>query len=163
MLSLSPYKRNYSRFPIFIPPLATNKCIAIINYSIIALCLSTVLLDKIIAGMVVTMREKKEINIQIGERIKAAREQTKMTQECLAERIEVSPQYVSDLERGVVGVSLTTLKKICLVLNVSSDQLLFGANGEAISPVMQKCSCLSKEHFAILCEIIDRYIFAVSM
>ena len=109
------------------------------------------------------MREKKEINIQIGERIKAAREQAKMTQECLAERIEVSPQYVSELDRGVVGVSLTTLKKICLVLNVSSDQLLFGANGEAFSPVMQKCSCLSKEHFAILCEIIDRYIFAVSM
>ena len=27
----------------------------------------------------------------------------------------------------------------------------------------RKCSCLSKEHFAILCEIIDRYIFAVSM
>ena len=46
------------------------------------------------------MRAKKEINIQIGEQIKAARERAKMTQESLAERIEVSPQYVSDLERG---------------------------------------------------------------
>ena len=42
------------------------------------------------------MREKKEINIQVGEQIKAAREQAKMTQEILAERIEVSPQYVSN-------------------------------------------------------------------
>lgn len=108
------------------------------------------------------MRKKKSI-FRLASGSKPHAEQTKMTQECLAERIEVSPQYVSDLERGVVGVSLTTLKKICLVLNVSSDQLLFGANGEAFSPVMQKCSCLSKEHFAILCEIIDRYIFAVSM
>ncbi len=49
------------------------------------------------------MREKKAINIQIGEQIKLAREQGKLTQKVLAERIEVSPQYISDLERGVVG------------------------------------------------------------
>ena len=55
------------------------------------------------------MREKKEINIQIGERVKSAREQAKLTQEQLAERIEVSTQYVSDLERGVVGISIPTI------------------------------------------------------
>ena len=48
------------------------------------------------------MREKKEINIEIGLQIKCAREQAKMTQEQLAELIDVSPQYISDLERGVV-------------------------------------------------------------
>lgn len=46
------------------------------------------------------MRVKKEINIQIGERIKAARELCGYTQEQLAEAIEVSPQYISDLERA---------------------------------------------------------------
>ena len=51
------------------------------------------------------MREKKEINIQIGEQIRLAREQAELTQEQFAERIEVSPQYISDLERGVVGIS----------------------------------------------------------
>ena len=50
------------------------------------------------------MREKKAINIEIGERVKAAREQADITQEQLAERIDVSTQYVSDLERGVVGI-----------------------------------------------------------
>lgn len=34
------------------------------------------------------MRVKKEINIQIGEQIKTAREQAKLTQEQLAERVE---------------------------------------------------------------------------
>ena len=38
------------------------------------------------------MREKKEINVQIGERIKLARENAKLTQEQFAERIDVSPQ-----------------------------------------------------------------------
>ena len=68
--------------------------------SIGAYKLGSLLLDKIKARTVVSMRAKKEINIQIGEQIKAARERAKMTQESLAERIEVSPQYVSDLERG---------------------------------------------------------------
>ena len=72
------------------------------------------------------MRVKKEHNIQIGEQIKAAREQAKLTQEQLSERVDVSPQYISDLERGVVGISIPTLKRLCTILGVSSDQLLFG-------------------------------------
>ena len=40
------------------------------------------------------MREKKKINVQIGERVRIAREQAKLTQEQFAERIEVSPQYI---------------------------------------------------------------------
>lgn len=53
-----------------------------------------------------------------------------MTQEKFAERIDVSPRYVSDLERGVGGVSVSTLKRICTVLGVSSDQILFGLEAE---------------------------------
>ncbi len=110
------------------------------------------------------MREKKEINIQIGEQIKVAREQIKMTQENLAERIDVSPQYVSDLERGVVGVSVSTLKKACLALGISSDQIIFGsAQSNNFAPIIEKCRCLSQEQFAILCEIIERYIKAVTL
>ena len=37
------------------------------------------------------MRSKREINIQIGERVRQAREQAKLTQEALAEKLEVSP------------------------------------------------------------------------
>ena len=110
------------------------------------------------------LRIEKEINIQIGEQIKAARERAKMTQESLAERIEVSPQYVSDLERGVVGVSISTLKKICLALGVSSDQILFGSTqSNDFAPVSEKCRCLSHEQFTILCEIIEKYIRAVTL
>ena len=40
------------------------------------------------------------MNIQIGERIRTAREVAGFTQERLAEAIDVSTQYISDLERG---------------------------------------------------------------
>lgn len=108
------------------------------------------------------MRVKKEINIQIGEQIKSAREQAKLTQEQFAERIDVSPQYVSDLERGVVGVSITTLKRICTVLCVSSDQILFGQKTEnRAATIVEKCKSLSDKQYMILSDIVSKYVEAI--
>ena len=108
------------------------------------------------------MREKKEINIEIGSRVKQAREQANMTQERLAERIECSPQFVSDMERGVVGISLSTLRNLCLALGVSSDSILFGTETEtAVDALADRCRVLTKEQFAILVEIIEKYIEGV--
>ena len=108
------------------------------------------------------MRAKKEINIQIGEQIKSAREQAKLTQEQFAERIDVSPQYVSDLERGVVGVSIATLKRICTVLCVSSDQILFGQETEnRAAAIAEKCKALSDKQYMILSDIVSKYVEAI--
>lgn len=78
------------------------------------------------------MKAKKELNIQIGSRVKTAREAMRYTQENLAERIDVSVQYISDLERGVVGASLPTMIKLCQVLHTSSDFLLMGNDDENV-------------------------------
>ena len=108
------------------------------------------------------MREKKEINIQIGEQIRLAREQTKLTQEQFAERIEVSPQYISDLERGVVGISIPTLKRACIILGVSSDQLLIGTvSRDRNNAIEKRCDSLTDEDFAALIEIVDAYSLAI--
>ena len=109
------------------------------------------------------MRVKKQINIEIGEQIKAAREQAGLTQEQLAERIDVSVQFVSDLERGVVGISLATLKNLCITLGVSSDQILFGriSNDHAVAFAL-KCGKLSEKQIALLMQIVDSYTAAVS-
>lgn len=72
------------------------------------------------------MSGEKKLNVEIGLRIKQSRKCTGLTQEQLAEEIEVSTQYISDLERGVVGTSIPTLIKICECLSVSSDFLLRG-------------------------------------
>lgn len=110
------------------------------------------------------MREKKEINIQIGERVRFARERAKLTQEQLAEHIEVSPQYVSDLERGVVGVSLATLKRLCMSLHITSDQILFAARPENdISALTEKLMRLPPEQLEILSDIVDRFLDAINL
>lgn len=110
------------------------------------------------------MREKKEINIQVGEQVKLAREQAKLTQEALAERIEVSPQYISDLERGVVGVALPTLKKLCCALGVASDQILFGTQSQEIGVILSNtCNALTEEQFALLLEMVNCFVKAVNI
>lgn len=108
------------------------------------------------------LRVKKQINIDIGEQIRAAREQAHLTQEQLAERIDVSVQFVSDLERGVVGISLTTLKKTCTVLGVTSDQLLFGTSTNSQSSFFEmKCRGLSPKQTYLLIQIVNSFCDAV--
>ena len=108
------------------------------------------------------MREKKESNIQIGEHIRLARTQAKLTQEQFAERIDVSPQYVSDLERGVVGISIPTLKRSCIVLGATSDQILFGVRAETPRIDLEtKCANLTDKELAFLLDIIDSYVSAI--
>ena len=104
------------------------------------------------------MRAKKEINIQMGERVKAARERAKLTQEQLAECIDVSPQYISDLERGVVGFSIPTLKKLCVSLNVSADRLLFDEATENRAAILaEKCSELTDDQFGVFLDVLDNF------
>jgi transcriptional regulator with XRE-family HTH domain len=83
--------------------------------------------------------QKKEINIEVGHRLQMAREKQGYTQEQFAEMLDVGVQHVSNIERGVVGVSLATLRKACLALDISADYLLMGENhtGEANLLVQQ--------------------------
>ncbi|MBQ9263995.1 MAG: helix-turn-helix transcriptional regulator [Clostridia bacterium] len=74
------------------------------------------------------MDSKKEINISIGSNIKKAREKAGLTQEQLSEMIGIGPKSLSAVERGTVGISITTLQKICNILPVSSDSLIFGSD-----------------------------------
>ena len=77
------------------------------------------------------MRKRADENIyNIGSNIRTARRRADLTQEQLSESIGVTPQYLSDLERGLVGTSIPTLIKICTKLNVSADFILFGRTGE---------------------------------
>ena len=62
--------------------------------------------------------------IAVGRRIKAAREVKHMTQEKLAETIELSTDHISVIERGVKVPRLDTFVAIANALEVSADDLL---------------------------------------
>ena len=60
----------------------------------------------------------------IVKRIKSAREKKGLTQEQLAEQVNLSPMHISVIERGNKLPRLETLIKIANVLDVSADTLL---------------------------------------
>lgn len=66
----------------------------------------------------------------IGSRIKIKRNTIGMTQEKLAERIDVSVGYISQLERGITKISLSTLAEISTVLGVDLSYFVTGTATE---------------------------------
>ena len=62
--------------------------------------------------------------IAVGNRIKEAREQAHLTQEDLAEIVDISPTHMSVIERGAKTPRLDTFVKIVNALKLSSDSLL---------------------------------------
>ena len=102
------------------------------------------------------------MKIRIAKNSKSFRKQYSFTQEQLAEAIDVSPQYISDLERGVVGISIPTLKRLCTHLEVSSDRILFDRQTEAYAAAIgEKCRSLSDSQFRMAMDILDRFVAAV--
>ena len=66
---------------------------------------------------------EKNLRENIGKKIKLARKNAEYTQEALAEKLSLSPRYISQLERGIAFGSATTIINLCKVLNISSDFL----------------------------------------
>ena len=60
----------------------------------------------------------------LGKRIQKCREEAGMTQEALAERVEISWNYLGAIEREVKTPKLATLVKIINALEVSADDVM---------------------------------------
>lgn len=111
------------------------------------------------------MKEKKDINVEIGNRIKKAREMAGLTQDRFAELIGMGTKNISAIERGAVGVSLSSMKKICQVLSISSDDLLFEDRAEnEMSALISRLKRLPPEQFNIANDILNKLLeaFAIS-
>lgn len=102
---------------------------------------------------------KKDINIILGERIKERRKDECLTREQLAEKINVSVRFLADVEGGKVGVSLSTLRTLCDVLDSSADYLL-GIN-ESINKsesLFKKLEKLPTDYIGNIEAIVDEII-----
>lgn len=59
----------------------------------------------------------------IGQKIQALRKKRGLTQEQLAEALDLSKNHLSAIERGVYGVKIDLLVNIMNYLNCSADEL----------------------------------------
>jgi transcriptional regulator with XRE-family HTH domain len=100
--------------------------------------------------------------LTMGDRIKEARKKCKLTQDQLAEKLDVSLEFVGQIERGQKLPGMQVFIKLIEALNVSADYLLrdsistgqlFGDN--ALGSKIKKLSC--KERIALEA-LIDTYL-----
>ena len=78
--------------------------------------------------------------IAIGGRIKEARERAHLTQEELAEKVDISPTHMSVIERGVKTPKLDTFVKIVKALNLSADALLLDGMDQVNDSIVAELS-----------------------
>ena len=67
----------------------------------------------------------------IGERLKQARIDKKLTQEKLAEKLDVSVAFLSRIERGSSYINLKRLHQICNILGVTEGEILNGVSKDS--------------------------------
>lgn len=79
------------------------------------------------------MKEKNPLHVEVGQRIRARREDLKWSRDQLSEAADISTRFLACVENGQSGLSMESLKSMSRALGVSTDYLLF-ASGDGPIP-----------------------------
>jgi len=99
----------------------------------------------------------------IGKRIRNQREKLSLTRDEFAERAEISPQFLAEIENGTKGMSAETLFRICNKFDLSSDYVLLGrqSSGGFRTPAMELLSKIPPRHSESVEIILNAFLSAV--
>ena len=87
-------------------------------------------------------------------RIRQARENMGNTREKFAEKLDVSVSYLAELERGRTGISVKMLVKVCNVLGLSADYVLFGTERTEDSMRLDSIHRIDPKYLSLLDKMI---------
>lgn len=91
-------------------------------------------------------------------RIRKAREDMGYTREKFAEKLDVSVSYLAEVERGRTGISVKMLVKVCNVLGLSADYVLFGTDRTEDTVRMDAIRRIDPKYLALLDKIITELL-----
>jgi len=92
---------------------------------------------------------------EMGLRISAKRHERGMTQEQLAEKMDVSIQMISNLEGGKKAIRPENLLNLCRALCVSADYILCGSRSEICKETFaEEFSRLSPKKQSLIRELV---------
>lgn len=103
-------------------------------------------------------RSLKEVNVEIGARIKQIRKSLKLTRGELALRSGYSANFIQEVELGRSGLSSESIKAFSTALNVSADGLLFGIEANHCDFIARKLAAVPKEKQQHILKILDEAI-----
>lgn len=91
-------------------------------------------------------------------RIRKARENMGYTREKFAELLDVSVSYLAEVERGRTGISVKMLVKICDVLGLSADYVLFGEERSEDIQLLDKIHHIDEKYLPLLEKMISELL-----
>ena len=91
-------------------------------------------------------------------RIRKAREELGYTRERFAEQLDVSVSYMAEVERGRTGISVKMLIKICRLLGLSADYVLFGDERTADNDRLDKIHRIDEKYLSLLDSTISELL-----
>lgn len=75
-------------------------------------------------------------NQEIGIRIAELRRSHKLTQEALAEKLNVTTKHISHVERGCASLSVKALTELSRIFDCSIDYIIFGVSGDRATALL---------------------------
>lgn len=93
----------------------------------------------------------------IGQRIKRLRKEKELTQEKLAELLNISTEHLSRIETGSYRPSFSLITKISEIFNVDEQTIMFGntINKTTDKELYDRIECLSEEKKQAVKLILD--------
>ena len=82
---------------------------------------------------------KKQLNVEIGGRIRKTREALGYSRETLAEKADLASSFIGTIELGAGSFTAETLIKLCRALGTSADYILFGREEQGDLPPSMPC------------------------
>lgn len=102
----------------------------------------------------------KDVNKIIGKAFKEIRKSKKYTQEEIAEKCNVTPEYLSKFENGKYNASIYNIILLCRAIEISPMQLLHpffnDTNETVISNLLDELKTLQLDDQKLLLEITRR-------
>jgi Predicted transcriptional regulators len=112
------------------------------------------------------MADNIDLKRDVGRRVHEFRIQNKYTQALFAESIDISVNFLSEIENGKKGMSQETLYKLCKRFHLSADYILFGIDADrppssqkpidhtTLTRISQSAEALSLDELALLTEYL---------
>ena len=98
----------------------------------------------------------KDYKLNMGLRIKKQRKALNLTQEVLAEQLDISVKHFSEVERGLSGLSIENLIKLSNILGVSIDYIVKGEeNKEKWECILSTLQTVPEEKEELFKELIN--------
>ena len=115
------------------------------------------LLEGLSSEMTATRME--QFLTDMGLRISKRRKELKLTQEQVAEKMEVSLQTISCIELGKKAIRPENLANLCAVLDITADYILVGKKNEnQLVGIIKKLALLPDDDMIMIEQLTDHFL-----